>query len=118
MLLDYDPSDKQELACEKWCDNITEEIVFGGNKGGGKSNLGAALIFSDALTYPETRYFIARQVLKDLRLYTVPTINEMFQLWKIDIRKYAPFNGQDNYYRCYNGSTVQFLECSYMPSDP
>lgn len=118
MLLDYDPSDKQELACEKWADNITEEIVFGGNKGGGKSNLGASLIFSDALTYPETRYFIARQVLKDLRLYTVPTINEIFQLWKIDIRKYAPFNGQDNYYKCYNGSIVQFLECSFMPSDP
>lgn len=118
MLLDYDPSDKQELACEKWADNTTEEIVFGGNKGGGKSNLGAALIFSDALTYPETRYFIARQVLKDLRLYTVPTINEQFQLWKLDIKKYAPFNGQDNYYRCYNGSIVQFLECAFMPSDP
>lgn len=118
MLLDYDPSDKQELACEKWSDNTTEEIVFGGNKGGGKSNLGAALIFSDALTYPETRYFIARQVLKDLRLYTLPTINEMFSLWKVDIKKYAPFNGQDNYFKCYNGSIVQFLECAYIPSDP
>lgn len=118
MLLNYDPSDKQEQACEKWIDPQIEEIVFGGNKGGGKSNLGASLIFSDALTYPGTRYFIAREVLKDLRLYTVPTINECFNLWGIDITKYAKFNGQDNYYRCYNDSIVQFLECSFMPSDP
>lgn len=119
MLLDYDPSPPQKLACRKWADNVTEEIAFGGNKGGGKSNLGASCIFHDALVYPETRYFIAREVLKDLRLHTVPTINELFaSVWKIDINKYAKFNAQDNYYRCYNDSIVQFLECSAIPSDP
>lgn len=119
MLLSYDPSDTQELACEKWIDKTTEEILFGGNKGGGKSNLGATLIFGDALTYPETRYFIARETLKDLTLYTTPTINEIFsEIWKIDITQYAKFNGQYNNYKCYNGSIVQFLECSFLPSDP
>lgn len=119
MNLHYDPSVTQEQAIEKWIDHTTEEILFGGNKGGGKSNLLCNLIFGDALIYPETRYFIARQTLKDLRLYTVPTINELFsRIWKIDIAKYAKFNGQDNYYRCYNGSIVQFLECDFLPSDP
>lgn len=117
MLLPYDPSLTQKQACRKWADNTTEEIVFGGAKGGGKSNLGAACIFHDALVYPDTRYFIAREVLKDLRLYTVPTINEIFGIWGLDITKYAKFNGQDNYYKCYNGSIVQFLECAYLPSD-
>lgn len=117
MLLEYDPSSTQYEACKKWADNTTEEIVFGGNKGGGKSNLGAACIFHDALVYPDTRYFIARQVLKDLRLNTVPTINEIFSIWNLDITKYAKFNGQDNYFKCYNGSVVQFLECAFLPSD-
>lgn len=119
MELQYDPSATQEMAIEKWIDNTTEEIVFGGNKGGGKSNLLCNVIFGDALIYPDTRYFIARETLKDLRLYTVPTINELFgDIWKIDITKYAKFNGQDNNYKCYNGSVVQFLECAFMPSDP
>lgn len=119
MKLKYDPSDTQKAALRKWSDSVTEEILFGGNKGGGKSNLGGTCIFHDALVYPETRYFIAREVLKDLRLYTVPTIHEIFSdIWKIDITQYAKFNGQDNNFKCYNGSLVQLLECSYLPSDP
>src|SRR5690606_7328853 len=74
--------------------------------------------FHDALTYRDTRYFIARETLKDLRLHTVPTINEVFSLWGIDIKKYASFNGQDNNFKCYNGSVVQLLECKFLPSDP
>lgn len=116
--LPYDPSTTQKEACRKWADNITEEILFGGNKGGGKSNLGAACIFHDALTYPDTRYFIAREELNDLRLHTKPTIAEIFQIWGIDSDKYAPYNGQDNQYRCYNKSVVQFLQCKFLPSDP
>jgi hypothetical protein len=33
-----------------------------------------SLIFGDALIYPETHYFIARQELIDLRKFTIPTI--------------------------------------------
>jgi len=117
MKLIYDPSDTQLEACKRWADNTTEEIVFGGNKGGGKSNLGSNVIFHDALVYPETRYFIARDVLKDLRLYTIPTIHETFSNWGLNIDKYAKFNGQDNNFKCYNGSVVQLLECTYLPSD-
>lgn len=118
MLLEYDPNPKQKEACKKWADNETEEILFGGNKGGGKSNLGSTCIFHDALVYPQTRYFIARDVLKDLRLYTLPTIYETFALWKIKFDDYAKFNGQDNNFQLKNGSLVQFLECSFLPSDP
>lgn len=118
MNLIYDPSPPQKEACRKWADDTTEEILFGGNKGGGKSNLGATCIFHDALVYPETRFFIARNQLKDLRLYTVPSVHEVFSLWNIDFNKYARFNGQDNYFTLYNKSVVQLLECSYLPSDP
>lgn len=109
---------KQLNAVEYWIDNTTEEILYGGAKGGGKSFLGANLIFADALIYPETHYFIARAELIDLRKFTVPTIHEVFKNWGLDIDKYATFNGQDNCYNLYNGSKVFLIACKDIPSDP
>lgn len=118
MKLEFDPNDKQREALKLWADNVTEEIVYGGAKNGGKSYLGAACIFHDALVYPDTMYFIARETLSDLRKYTIPTINELFKNWGIDILKYSPYNGQDNYFRCYNKSRVYLIDCTFLPSDP
>jgi hypothetical protein len=111
-------NNKQLLAAEYWIDNETEEILYGGAKGGGKSFLGASLIFGDALIYPETHYFIARQELTDLRKFTIPTIHEVFQKWGLNISEYATFNGQDNVFTLYNGSKVFLLACKEIPSDP
>jgi phage terminase large subunit len=110
-------NDKQKLSAGYWIDNTTTEITYGGAKGTGKSYLGASLIFGDALMYPETMYFIARKSLNDIRKFTIPTINEVFQNWGID-EKYYKFNGQDNYYTTYNGSVVYLLEGRRLPSDP
>lgn len=109
---------KQIEAAEAWLDDRIEEILYGGAKGGGKSFLGASLIFGDALIYPETHYFIARQELIDLRKFTVPTVQEVFQGWKLDINKYAVLNHQDNVWNLYNGSKVFMISCRETPSDP
>jgi phage terminase large subunit len=109
---------KQIDAAEFWVDNVTEEILYGGAKGGGKSYLGASLIFGDALIYPDTHYFIARQELIDLRKYTIPTIQEVFKNWGLDINEYAKFDGQYNIYTLYNGSKVFLIACKELPSDP
>lgn len=109
---------KQLLASQYWIDDITEEILYGGGKGGGKSYLGVSLIFGDALIYPETHYFIARQELTDLRKFTIPTIHEVFKNWGLKIDDYATFNGQDNVFTLYNGSKVYLLPCKEIPSDP
>lgn len=109
---------KQLLASQYWIDDITEEILYGGGKGGGKSYLGVSLIFGDALIYPETHYFIARQELTDLRKFTIPTIHEVFKNWGLKIDEYATFNGQDNVFTLYNGSKVYLLPCKEIPSDP
>ncbi len=110
--------DKQIQASEYWIDDTTEEILYGGAKGGGKSYLGASLIFGSALLYPKTHYFIARQELVDLRKFTVPTINEVFQNLKVDITQYAKYNGQDNTFTLYNGAIVFLIACKELPSDP
>lgn len=109
---------KQIQAAEYWIDSETEEILYGGAKYGGKTYLGCSLIFGDALIYPETQYFIARQTLSDLRKFTIPSIHERFKHWGLDVTRYASFNGQDNIFNLYNGSKVYLLECKQNPSDP
>lgn len=109
---------KQVKAVEYWLDNETEQLLYGGAKGGGKSYLGASLILGDALIYPGIHCFIARQELNDLRKYTIPTIHEVFKNWGLKIDDYASFNGQDNVFHLTNGSRVYLIACKEVPSDP
>lgn len=111
-------NNKQLEAVEYWTDKITEQILFGGAKSGGKSYLGAVLIFGDALIYPNTNYFIARKELNDLRKFTIPTIHEVFKNWGLKVDDYMAFNGQDNCFNLKNGSRVYLLACKEEPSDP
>ena len=108
---------KQKEAARAWLAPEISEIVYGGSKGSGKSYLGVSLIFGDAFTYPETFYFIARKRLNDLRKYTLPSIYEVFQHWKIPARLYN-YNGTDNYFQLHNGSRVYLIEADDRPSDP
>lgn len=110
-------NEKQLQACEYWLDDISEQILYGGAKSGGKSYLGCSLIFGDAFLYPETHYFIARKELADLRKYTIPSIHEVFAAWKIPKANFK-YNGQDNYFELKNGSRVYLIACTYLPSDP
>ena len=109
---------KQIQAIKYWVDNETEQLLYGGAKGGGKSYLGASLIFGDALIYPDTQYYIARKELIDLRKFTIPTVHEVFKNWGIKFEDYAVFNGQDNVFNLKNGSKVFLVACNEVPSDP
>lgn len=112
---------KQDLAFERWADNYTTEIVYGGAKGGGKSFLGCSIIFSMALMYPGTHWFIARKTLQDLRKHTRPSIEEVVhdkdKGWGLP-KTIMRYHGQEATYYLQNGSKVYFLECKPMPSDP
>jgi len=111
-------SEKQKEAARAWIDDNISEVVYGGAKGGGKSYLGAAIIFANALTYPGTRYFIARKQLIDLRIHTIPTIDKVFKGWGIKLEDYGKFNGQDHCYYFKNGSAVLLIDAKEEPSDP
>jgi hypothetical protein len=120
VILEFDTrgNEKQKECCRAWVDNSATDIVYGGAKGGAKSFTGCKLIFGDALTYPETYYFIARNRLSDLMRFTLPSINECFQDWGISLTGYSKFNGQYNFYELYNKSRVYLIDVAYMPSDP
>lgn len=117
LLYDTRGNDKQKQAVRYWVDNTTEEILYGGAKYGGKSNLGCNLIFGDAMIYPNTNYFIARHTLQDLRKYTTASIHEAYEYWGLDHKDYIAYNGKDNLFEMYNGSKVFFLECKFQPGD-
>src|ERR1035437_8276032 len=102
---------KQIEAAKAWINPNIEEILYGGAKGGGKSYLGASLIFGDALIYPETHYFIAREEFNDLRKYTIPTIYEIFKNWGLKLEDSAVYNGQDYVFNLKNGSKVFLIAC-------
>lgn len=111
-------SEKQKEAARAWFDPIITDIVYGGAKGGGKSYLGISLIFANALTYDDTRYFIARKQLIDLRKHTMPTIDLVFKNWGINLTDFGKYNGQDNSYVFNNKSVVLLIEAKELPSDP
>lgn len=110
-------NEKQKEVCKLWTDDSVTDIAYGGSKGSGKTYLGCSLIFSDALTYPETFYFISRKQLIDLRKYTIPSIHEVFEDWKLS-QKYFKYQGNDNYFQLYNKSRVYLLDAAYKPTDP
>jgi len=109
-------NEKQKECARRWNDDYTSDIIYGGAKGGAKSFTGCSLIFSNAFTYPGTHYFICRKKLNDLRKFTRPSIDEVFDIWGIPQANYK-FNAMDNMYILHNKSKVFLLEAKYMPSD-
>ena len=110
-------NEKQKEAFRAWADNSVSDVVYGGGKGGGKTYVGCALIFGDALMYPDTSYFIARKSLNDLRKYTIPSIYESLDGMNVSRSAYS-FNAQDNIFNIHNGSRVLLIDAKYLPSDP
>lgn len=117
IIFDTHENDRQKEVCQYWCDDDVTDIAYGGSKGSGKTHLGVSLIFGDALTYPGTHYFIARKQLIDLRKYTIPSIYEVFEHWKLT-QDYFRYQGNDNYFLLHNKSRVYLLDARYMPTDP
>jgi phage terminase large subunit len=110
-------NEKQKEAYRLWANDYTTDIVYGGSKGSGKSYLGCSLIIGDALMYGGTHYFIARKKLNDLRKYTLPSIQEVFDNWGIT-EEYYRFNANDNFFEFYNKSRIYLLEAAHQPGDP
>lgn len=119
MYLEFDSlgNVKQREVFSLWADPNITEILYGGSKGSGKSFLGCSIIIGQALMYPGTFYFIARKSLADLTRFTIPSLYEVFNLWKIPASAYK-YNGGSNYFEFHNGSRIYLIHAAYRPGDP
>lgn len=100
-------------------DRETTDFLFGGGAGGGKTFLGCDWLIAMCLRYDDTRYFIARKTLKNLKKTTLRTF---FKVAKVRGLK----QGEDYVYQeqqsvitfPQTGSAIDLLEVALNPSDP
>jgi hypothetical protein len=119
MNLTLEPTYKQHLAWQILEDKETSDFVFGGGAGGGKSWLGCEWLITNCLRFPDTRYFIARKTLKNLKRTTLRTFFKVakFHGLKRDIDYiYQEQAAVITFLK--TESTIDLLEVKYNPSDP
>lgn len=117
--IQFMPTFKQYDAWEYLTDLVTEEILFGGGAGGGKSYLGCVWLGVVCLTYPGSRWVLARAVLKNLKATTLLTFFEVlrdtFNLQRDIDFWYKETAGVITFF---NGSEVYLKDLFQYPSDP
>ena len=107
--------EKQREALKILTSNEYEEFLYGGAAGGAKSWTGCAWIMFMAICYPNTKYFIARNELKDIIDSVLVTFNKVARMYGFTDYKY---NAVKNFIQFGNGSHINFIEIKYKPSDP
>lgn len=107
---------KQEHAVYYLKDSRTEEIIYGGAAGGGKSALGCLWLIEQCQNYPGTRWLMGRAKLKTLK---ETTLNTFFQLTsKLGISDQYKYNDQKGVIYWKNGSEIILKDLFLYPSDP
>lgn len=107
--------EKQKKALQILVDDETSEFAYGGAAGGAKSWTGCAWLTFMSLCYPGTRWFVGRKELKRITESTLITFFKVFKQYGISEAKY---NGQYHYIQFQNGSRIDMLDLSFLPSDP
>lgn len=115
--LDIHPNPKQYLAWQALQNPEIAEVHYGGAAGGGKSWLGAESRLARAIAYPGYKSFIGRNQLKRLMATSFITFQKVCAFHGIPKGEWR-LNGQYNYIEFRNGSRIDLLDLSYMPSDP
>ena len=108
-------SDKQIIAWDALHDDETNEILYGGAAGGGKSFLGCLWAITYCLKYAGIRGLIGRSKLTNLKISTLNTFFEVAKLLNYD--DYT-FNAQSNIIKFHNGSEILLKDLFFYPSDP
>jgi phage terminase large subunit len=118
MKIDINLTKKQGLAWKLLMDNITNEVLYGGSAGAGKSWLGCLWITTLCLQYGGIRCLIGRTVLTQLRLTTLNTLFETLQSMGLKSGEHYVYNGQSNVITFQNKSEIILKDLQYQPSDP
>lgn len=112
------PTVTQHKAWEKLKDNKTDDVLFGGAAGGGKTWLGCEWLLTSSYFFPNTRYFVGREELKRLRDSVLITWHKVLKHHKVPQSDFR-YNNQYNYIEnVVTGSRIDMLDLKLLPSDP
>ena len=109
---------KQTIALDYLEDDTTNEVLFGGGAGGGKTALGCYFQIKRRLKYPETRGLIGRAVLKTLKETTLVSFFQVAKIQGLVANQHYRYNGQSNQIEFFNGSVTLLKDLFQYPSDP
>jgi len=118
MDIDIKLTKKQGQAWKLLMDDITNEVLYGGSAGAGKSWLGCLWISTLCLQYAGIRCLIGRTVLQQLKLTTLNTLFETLQSMGLKSGEHYVYNGQSNVITFQNKSEIVLKDLQYQPSDP
>jgi phage terminase large subunit len=107
---------KQEHATYYLNDRTTEEVLYGGAAGGGKSAFGCLWLISMCQKYEGTRWLMGRAKLKTLKETTLNTFFELSA--SLNIGAEYNYNAQSNIIYFNNGSEIILKDLFLYPSDP
>lgn len=109
---------KQTSALDYLEDSKTNELLFGGGAGGGKTVLGCYWQLKRRLKYKNTRGLIGRTVLKTLKETTLVSFFQICKLQDLKAGIHYNYNGQSNQIEFFNGSIILLKDLATYPSDP
>ena len=108
---------KQKQAFKYLIDKKTNEVLFGGAAGGGKSWVGVSWLIIQCVQYPKVRYLMGRSKLDALKKTTLNTFFEVCSEWGLISDTHYKFNASSNVITFYNKSEVLLKDLFLYPSD-
>lgn len=111
-------SEKQTIAWEFLEDKITNEILYGGGAGGGKSYLGCIWHIYRRTTYANSRGIIGRAKIANLEQSTLVTLFKVAAKMGYIQGIHYNYNSQKHTINWYNGSQTILKDLFLYPSDP
>lgn len=116
--MQLDLNAKQDDALTILEDNTTNELIFGGGAGGGKSFFGCLWVIIGCRQYPGSRWVIGRSKLKALKETTLATFFEVCGVFGLMPNEHFNYNAQDSTITFSNKSKVILKDLFSYPSDP
>lgn len=109
---------KQTQALDLLEDSTTNEVLYGGAAGGGKSILGSYWLLKSALKYTDTRWLMGRSELKTLKETTLVSFFKVAAMQNLKADIHYRLNQQANTITLRNGSIILLKDLFTYPSDP
>lgn len=107
---------KQEYAVYYLKDKETNEVLYGGAAGGGKSAFGCMWLIEMCQQYPGSRWLMGRSKLKTLKETTLASFFDISS--KLGITEQYNYNQQSGVIYWNNGSQIILKDLFLYPSDP